>query len=59
VEASSDLTGWTSTPADFEEAEPPVPNSDGLTETVTIRVKPAIGTPGTPTRNVRLRVLVP
>lgn len=59
IEATSDLTTWTSTAADFEEAAPPVPNADGCTETVTIRVKPAIDTPGTPTRNVRLRVLVP
>ena len=59
IEATSDLTTWTSTAADFEEAAPPVPNADGFTETVTIRVKPAIDTPGTPTRNVRLRVLVP
>ncbi len=59
VETTSDLTGWSSTAADLEEAAPPVPNGDGLTETVTIRVKPAIGTPATPTRSVRLRVLVP
>ena len=59
IETSSDLAAWTTTAADFEEAAPPVPNSDGLTETVTIRVKPAIDTPDTPTRSVRLRVLVP
>ncbi len=59
IETTSDLTDWTTTAADFEEAAPPVPNSDGLTETVTIRVKPAINTPTAPTRSVRLRVLVP
>ena len=59
IETTSDLTDWTTTAADFEEAAPPAPNADGLTETVTIRVKPAIDTPTAPTRSVRLRVLVP
>ena len=59
IEVSSDLTGWTTTAADFEELAPAVPNADGLTETVTVRVKPAIETPGAPTRYVRVRVLVP
>ncbi|MCE9610692.1 MAG: M36 family metallopeptidase [Chthoniobacter sp.] len=59
IETTSDLLDWTTTAADFEELAPVVPNADGLTETVTIRVKPAIDSPTTPARSVRLRVLAP
>ena len=59
IEVSSDLTTWTATPGDFTELPPALPTGDGLTETVTIRVLPALDTPGTPARHVRLRVLGP
>ncbi len=59
IEVTPDLLDWTSTPADFDELAPTVPNGDGLTETVSIRVKPALGTPGAPIRCVRVRILVP
>ncbi len=59
VETSGDFTTWTSTPADYEEIAPTTPNGDGLTETVTVRVLPAIGTPGTPARFIRVRIVVP
>ena len=57
LEISSDLIEWhVVTSAESEEVAPPSPNVDGLTETVAIRLKPAIGTPGLEARHVRLRV---
>jgi hypothetical protein len=38
--ASSDLRGWS--PASVEEAAPPVPNPNGITVTVSVRILPAI-----------------
>ena len=59
IEVSSDLATWSSTAADFEELAPAVATGDGLTETVTIRVKPALTAPGNPARQVRVRVTAP
>ena len=59
IEVSADFITWTSTPADFQEIPPATPNGDGLTETATIRVLPALGTPGTPAHFVRVRIAVP
>jgi hypothetical protein len=43
VEVSSDLDSWTSGPAVSEPAGPPVPLESGLSERVSVRVLPAIG----------------
>ena len=59
IEVSSDFLTWASTPADYEEIAPALPTGDGLTETVTVRVLPAIETPETPARYIRVRVVVP
>ena len=59
VETSGDFATWTSAPADLQEIPPAIPVGDGLTETVTVRVLPALGTPGTPARFVRVRIVVP
>ena len=59
IEVSSDLATWTSTPADFEELTPAIPTGDGLTETVTVRIRPALTTPGNATRQARIRVTAP
>ena len=59
IEVSGDFVTWTSSPADFQEIPPATPNGDGLTETVTIRVLPALGTPGSPARFIRVRIVVP
>ncbi len=56
VEVSRDLAVWQSTPADIEELPPAVPNPDGLTETIRVRIKPAAGEPGGHRAFVRLRV---
>ena len=45
--------------ADFEQAAPPAPTGDGLTETLALRLKPSLLTPGNAFRHVRIRVTVP
>ena len=59
IEVSGDFVTWTSSAADFQEISPATPSGDGLTETVAIRVLPALGTPGSPARFVRVRIVVP
>jgi hypothetical protein len=59
VQASSNLFDWTATLADFVELPPATPDPGGLTETVTVRILPALGTPEAPMRYIRLRVFVP
>ncbi len=59
IEVSGDFTTWTSSPTDYQEIAPAISNGDGLTETVTIRVLPALGTPGSPARFIRVRIAVP
>lgn len=55
VETSDDLKVWSHDPAVLETVPPAIPNGDG-TETVTVRVVPAVA--GTAKRFVRLRVEV-
>ncbi len=59
IEVSSDFLTWASAPADYEEIAPATPTGDGLSETVTIRVLPALETPAAPARFIRVRVVVP
>ena len=59
IEVSSDFLTWASAPADYEEIPPAIPTGDGLSETVTVRVLPAIETPDAPARYIRVRVVVP
>jgi len=56
VEVSGDLTAWSSDPTNYEEATPPAADANGITETVHLRIKPAIGDPGATVKFVRLRV---
>ena len=59
LEISSDLIAWhTITAAESEELAPPVANADGLTETIALRLKPSISTPGNESRHIRLRVSI-
>jgi outer membrane protein assembly factor BamB len=53
IEISSDLVTWDATQSAVEELAPTIPNSDGLSETVTVRIHPALGSSP---RYVRLRV---
>jgi len=54
VEVSENLTDWrTATSQEVEALNPPVANADGVTETVSLRIKP-----GPPSRFVRLAVSV-
>ena len=55
-EVSNDLADWRSTPADLEEVPPATPDSGGLTETVTVRIKPAVSAAGGSRIYARLRV---
>ena len=55
VELSSDLSTWNPVGANLEQVNPPVMNADGLSQTVTVRIKPALG-PGDVEKYVRLRV---
>ena len=59
IEVSSDFLTWASAPTDYEEIAPAIPTGDGLSETVTIRVLPALETPTAPARYIRVRVVVP
>ena len=55
VETTSDLMGWNSSGNDIQPIGAPVPNADGITETVTLRVLPS--TDSASVRFVRLRVV--
>jgi hypothetical protein len=60
LDVSADLQTWhPATATDFEEAAPPTANADGFTETVTLRLKPSLITPGHTAEHVRLRVSLP
>ena len=54
VEASSDLSTWSSAGSNFQTLST-TPNADGITETVTVRVLPAIS--GTAKMFVRVKVM--
>jgi hypothetical protein len=55
VEVSSDFNTWSSASDVAEELSPPVTNPDGLTETVTVRIKPSLRS-GRPASFVHLRL---
>ena len=57
IEVSSDSANWSSSSSNYEEIGSPSPTGDGLTETVSVRIKPAIGTSGHSGRFVRVKVL--
>lgn len=57
IQLSTDLTNWSSPPADYEERSA-TPNADGIAETVVVRIKPSIGASG-PARYVRVSVTLP
>jgi hypothetical protein len=59
VETSSDMEIWSADPSNYETVGFPTPVGDGITEVVTVRVLPAIGTPGNSKRFARLKVVVP
>ena len=54
IEVSPDLLTWDTTQSAIEELAPAVPNADGLSETVTVRIHPALGTNP---QYVRVRVI--
>jgi hypothetical protein len=56
VEVSSDLKTWTADPLSIEEAEPSAADANGITETVHLRIRPALGDPENSAKFVRLRV---
>lgn len=55
IELSSDLVKWKPAADELEQVQPPTANLGGETETVAVRIKPAVS-PETPARYVRLRV---
>jgi hypothetical protein len=55
IETSNDCTAWSSDPANYQQVGLATPIGDGVTETATFRILPAIS-PGSPKRFVRLRV---
>lgn len=59
VEANEGLQAWASSPATVEELPGPTPNPDGVTQTVTVRVKPSLETAGITKKFARLRVTAP
>ena len=60
VEFSNNLQTWSpAVGADFEPAASPTPTGDGLTETVSLRIKPSLFAPGQPPKHLRLRVSAP
>lgn len=58
VEASTDFTNWTSSSTDLVEISA-APDPDGITEDVQVRVLPALDTPATGSKFIRLRVTAP
>ena len=59
IVTSSDANAWSEDPANFEQLGSALPTGDGVTEALTFRILPAIGTPGITSRYVRLRVSSP
>ena len=59
VQCSDDFTTWYSDSSRCEEVGTAVLNSDGFTETVTVRLLPAVGTSSSDSRQVRLQVTAP
>jgi hypothetical protein len=59
VETSEDFVTWSSDAANQEQIGSPAPTGDGLTEAVTVRIKPALGTDGHPANYIHVRVTSP
>jgi hypothetical protein len=59
VQLSPDLQSWSPATAAQAEFLGATPNGDGLTETVALRLRPSLSTPGHTTRHVRVEVRVP
>ena len=57
AEVSPNLVNWISATTELEEIAPAILNADGLTETVRMRVKPALGAFGADGKAIRLRVM--
>ena len=59
VEVSPDLLTWNPGGVSVQEVGAPVPNPDGITETETVRLLPALQTPGRTKSFMRLKVSFP
>jgi hypothetical protein len=59
VETSGDAAVWTGDVSAYELVSGPLALGDGVTETVVVRVLPAVRTPGSPSRYARLRISAP
>jgi len=57
VESSTNLTSWTSSANDLTEISS-VPDADGVTEDVQVRVSPSLNTPSAGSKFIRLRIIV-
>ena len=58
VESSTELTSWTSSASDLEELSA-MPDVDGVTEDVQVRLHPPLNTPSAGNKYIRLRVTAP
>ena len=56
IEVSGDCSNWTTDTARTEQVGTPTAADDGLTETVTMRIKPAMQSAGHPRTYVRVRI---
>lgn len=56
IEVSEDCSNWTTDAARTEQVGTPAAAGDGLTETVTLRIKPAMQSAGHPRTYVRVRI---
>ena len=59
IQTSVNCNAWSANSANYQQVGLPVPVGDGVAEAVTVRILPAIGTPGVPARFARLRVSSP
>jgi hypothetical protein len=57
IETSGDLMAWSAFSGDVQEILPATPNGDGSTETVTVRITPALGSGGIYRKVARLRIM--
>ena len=56
VEATSNFVQWSSAPTQVEQVGTPIMDANGITETVTVRIKPALEDSASPTSSARLRI---
>ena len=57
IETSEDLVAWSAVSGDVQEILPTTPNGDGSTETVSVRIRPALGIGGIDRKVARLRLI--